>query len=338
MQKIITKTVDNKSIFGISIAMSSPSAKERFSSGNLTDQSKFFIASTTKLYITAIIMQLRSENKLRLEDAISTYLAPDIMERLHRYNGVDYSNRITVQHLLSHTSGLPDYFEEKPDNQESLKERLLSGRDQQWTFEEAIDITKQIPPHFPPGESSKAYYSDTNYQLLGKIIETIIDISISEALEQIIFRPLNLKNTYLYSDPNDQSVTPLYYKNHQLSIPLAMCSFGADGGIVSTAEEMMIFLQAFFNGKFFPQSYLPEMQQWKKMFFPLMLGLGMMRFKLPWIFSPFKPIPELIGHSGLSGAFAYYCPAKDMYMTGTVNQIDKPQHSYRLMVKLLNGI
>jgi len=119
---------------------------------------------------------------------------------------------------------------------------------------------------------------------------------------------------------------------------MAMTSFGPDGGIVSTANESMIFLKAFFNGKLFPKEYLDEMKDWNKIFFPLQYGIGIARFKLPRIFSPFKPVPKLIGHSGLSGAFAYYCPEKDIYLTGTVNQIHNAGLSYKLMIRILNNI
>jgi hypothetical protein len=59
-----------------------------------------------------------------------------------------------------------------------------------------------------------------------------------------------------------------------------------------------------------------------------------MRFRLPRIFSPFQAQPELIGHSGLSGAFAFYAPAKRTFITGTVNQLAYPDTSFRLMLKL----
>ncbi len=98
----------------------------------------------------------------------------------------------------------------------------------------------------------------------------------------------------------------------------------------------MTFLRAFFGGQLFPKVYISELTVWNRIFFPLQYGIGVARFKLSRIFSPFKPTPELIGHSGLSGAFAYYCPQKDLYLTGTVNQTAKPGLSYRLMIKLLN--
>ncbi|MBC8509379.1 MAG: serine hydrolase [Chloroflexi bacterium] len=128
----------------------------------------------------------------------------------------------------------------------------------------------------------------------------------------------------------------MYFKENPLLIPLAMTSFGPDGGIVSTTEEMMVFIRAFFRGDLFPPDYFNEMKQWNKIFYPLEYGVGLARFKLPRLFSPFKPMPELLGHSGLSGAFAFYSPDKNVYLTGTVNQIHHPDISFKLMLQLIN--
>lgn len=335
MKKILDKTVDNKKVFGMVVNISSGDKSWAGSAGNLTNDSRYFIASTTKLYTTAIILKLIENKQLNFDDPISKYLPADIMEGLHIYKGVDYSDKITVKHLLSQTSGLPDYFEEKDEDGQSLKDKLLAGNDQKWTCEEAVNIARKIEPHFKPGQDGKAFYSDTNYQLLGKIIEIISGMTYDDALKAYIIEPLSLRNTYLYTDSSDTAPSLFYYKKETLPIPMGMTSFGPDGGIVSTANESMIFLKAFFEGTFFPKEYFEEMKKWNKIFFPLQYGVGIMRFKLPWFFSPFKSVPELIGHSGLSGAFAYYCPGKDVYLTGTVNQIDSPGRSYRLMVKLL---
>jgi CubicO group peptidase (beta-lactamase class C family) len=63
-------------------------------------------------------------------------------------------------------------------------------------------------------------------------------------------------------------------------------------------------------------------------------GIGIHLFKLPWIFNPLGSIPNFIGHSGLSGALAYYCPEKNIYVVGTVNQVAYPDISFKTMIKL----
>lgn len=66
--------------------------------------------------------------------------------------------------------------------------------------------------------------------------------------------------------------------------------------------------------------------------------MGIHRFRLPWFFDPFRRMPELIGHSGLSGALAFDNPAKDITITGTVNQIAWPDQSFRIVVKLIQAV
>ncbi len=113
-----------------------------------------------------------------------------------------------------------------------------------------------------------------------------------------------------------------------------MTSFGADGGIVSTSAEMLVFIEAFFTGKIFPASYINELQDWNKIFSPLRSGTGIHLFKLPWFLDPFGTIPEFIGHSGLSGALAFYIPKENIFIAGTVNQVARPDLAFKTMIKL----
>lgn len=340
LQQTITKLVDNKKIFGVSASIESGDGSLAFigSAGNLQRESQYFIASTTKIYVTAIIMKLRQDGKLSLDDRISKYIDQQILQNLLVFKGVDYSNEITIRQLLAHTSGLPDYFQQKKASGKSLQDELTAGKDQSWTFEKVIEEVKKMKPTFKPGTPGKALYSDTNYQILGRIIETITNQKISVVLKEFIFEPLGLKQTYLYENSQDTAPATLYFKTNPLPIPLAMISFGPDGGIVSTSSELMTFLKAFFKGDLFPLEYFGEMKRWNKIFFPLEYGVGVSRFKLPRLFSPLKPTPELLGHSGLSGAFAFYCPEKDVYLAGTVNQINSPETSFMLMMQLLTQL
>ncbi len=339
LQHAITQVVDHKKIFGVSANVETGDGALTFtgSAGNLKPESQYFIASTTKLYVTALVMQLRKEGKLSLDDSISKHIDNQFLQNLLVFKGIDYTRQITIRHLLAHTSGLPDYFQQKKSSGKSLQDELTSGEDRSWTFEQVIEEVKKMKPTFKPGESGKALYSDTNYQILGRIIEIITGKKISAVLPERVFDPLGLKQTYLYENSQDTAPAALYFKERPLPIPLAMTSFGPDGGIVSTSGELMIFIKAFFKGVLFPTEYFGEMKRWNKIFFPLEYGVGVARFKLPRLFSPFKAMPELLGHSGLSGAFAFYSPEKDVYLTGTVNQINHPDISYRLMLQFLDA-
>ncbi|MFF2092197.1 serine hydrolase domain-containing protein [Paenibacillus sp. NPDC058174] len=336
--RILHSTIDRKRIFGAVLHVESGDRQLSWNgaAGNMNSASRFFIASTTKLYVTAALLKLRALNKIKLTDKIILYLDKGMISNIHHFRGAEYSAEITIEQLMAHTSGLPDYFQQKRINGKSLADEIMAGHDQAWTVEHVMEEVKQMKPRFAPGTRGKALYSDTNFQLLGKIIETVTSQTLEDTFIQYIYEPLSLSHTYLYTNTQDDTPSPLYYKESPIHIPHAMVSFGPDGGLVSTAEELMRFLRAFFDGTFFPQPYLEELYAWNKIFFPLQYGKGIAKFQLPRIFSPFHSPPELIGHSGLSGAFAYYSPKKDVYLCGTVNQISPPSLSYKLMLQILS--
>jgi D-alanyl-D-alanine carboxypeptidase len=331
INNIVEKHVDNKRFFSTLVCVSKGSETKTFAAGNIQTDSQYFIASITKLYTTSVILKLKDEGRLELNDNISKYISSDILDNIHVYKDIDYSNNITIKHLLSHTSGLPDYFEQKRSNGLSLKDELFKGNDLKLSFNDAIKISKDLPPKFPPGKKGKAFYSDTNFQLLGRIIEIISQQTIELAFINYIFTPLELKSTYLYTDITDTKPVDFYNKNEILKLPKIMSSFGPDGAIVSTAKESMIFLKAFFNGKLFSKDNFSMMKDWNTIFFPFKYGLGLTRFK-------FIGTYELIGHSGASGSFAYYCPKKDAYIAGTTNQAAKPSAPFQLMLKILKTL
>lgn len=334
LQAVLDKVIDGKKVFGTSFAVKKGAETWQGASGNLTIDQPYFIASTTKLFTTAIILKLREKGRLSIEDKIGKYIGASILSGLHVYKGKDYSEELTIKHLLSHTSGLPDYFQDKGTSGKSLEDELMSGNDQFWTIEEAIERSKNMSPLFAPGTKGKAKYSDANFQLLGKIIETITGKSYAENCQEHIIQPLGLTKTYLYKDATDKTPKTMYYKDKEIQTPKAMTSFGADGGMVSVSADMLIFIEAFFTGKLFPTAYIDELQDWNRIFPPMRAGVGIHLFKLPWLFNPTGAVPYFIGHSGLSGALAFYSPKENLFVAGTVNQTARPDISFRTMISL----
>ncbi|MFN3530115.1 MAG: serine hydrolase domain-containing protein [Bacteroidia bacterium] len=334
LQKIVEKAAQSNKIHGLSFAVKTDNGSWFGAAGDLEVNSPHFIASTTKLFTTAIILQLRAQNQLQLEQRLDRYFDSGFLQGLHVYRGREYAAEITIAQLLAHSSGLPDYFQDKAADGRSWEARLKSGDDFEWSFEQAMEQTRLMKPLFAPGTPKKAHYSDANFQLLGRIIELVSGMSYAEACMHYIIQPLQLQHTYLYSQPSDTLPAPLYYGPAVLNIPRAMTSFGADGGMVSTTADMLLFIEAFFTGQLFPEDYLAEMQDWRPIFFPLQSGMGIHRFKLPGLFNPLGKMPWFIGHSGLSGALAYYSPQKRMFIVGTVNQVAHPDQSFKLLLKL----
>ena len=337
----VQKMLRNKSVYGAVLCVENGDASVSWTqaTGNIKPDDRYFIASVTKLYITAIMLMLRAEHKLSFTDKIHPYFPEDLISGIHVLDGHDYSKDITIAHLLSNTSGIPDYFYYSKASGEAATD-LIQGDDQPWPLDKAINRAKTLKPLFKPGQKHKVHYSDTNYQLLGGIIEKVTGKWIGDVLLEYIFQPLKLKDTYAYQDADDTTVVPMYYKSRVVHAPRYMASVTAEGGIVSTARETMVFLKAFFSGFFFPEAILEELKaNWNMIYFPgqFYFGLGLEKLWTPRLFSPLRPIKEVLGFWGQTGAFAFYNPETDLYFTGTVNQASGFGHSaaYKAIIGII---
>ncbi|MGD9379775.1 MAG: serine hydrolase domain-containing protein [candidate division WOR-3 bacterium] len=335
LDKLTDDVIKQKYIYGtvFYVATDDQSIDLISAGGNMQEDSQYYIASINKLFISAIILRLHTEKRLDLYDKISKYLPKDVISGLHVYNGKDYSYDLSVLHLISQTSGLPGYLIDKQPNGKKIMNELEAGIDQAWPIDKVIDTVKIMQPHFPPGQKGKAKYIDTNHQILSRIIELITGNPINIVLNSM-FQELNLTQTYVCEDVNDQNFVPIRYKEEVIRLPLFLTSTKND--IISTARDQMTFLKAFFNGHFFPKDRLHDLEKWNNVFFPFKYGIGLQKFRLPRILSPFKPVPDMIGHSGSTGSVAFYIPDKGVYITGTVNQQARPNVAFQTMIKIVN--
>jgi CubicO group peptidase (beta-lactamase class C family) len=97
------------------------------------------------MFTVALILQLYEKGELNLDDSIAGYLSPDIMKGLHVLEGTDYSDTITIRQLLTHTSGLPDYFTEPTKNKKSIEE-IRKTQDISYGLDEILSRAKSLPP------------------------------------------------------------------------------------------------------------------------------------------------------------------------------------------------
>jgi CubicO group peptidase (beta-lactamase class C family) len=308
----------------------------------MTKDTPIYIASITKLYTATIIMRLYEKGALSLDDPMSKYLPDEIIRGIHVYKGKDYFREITINQLLSHSSGIADYYSEKPKGGKSLFEIFLENPDRTWTVDETIERTrKDLTANFAPGTGTS--YSDTNFQLLGKVIEAVTGKPLQTVYEDFIFRPLNLKHTWLVGRSQPQAApsphpADVFFKDKNITKIRSNGSYWADGGIVSTAEEMIIFLKALNEGRIVSGDTLKLMHNWHKLQFPLQYGYGTMCFKLPWFITRVMKVPPLWGHSGSTGSFLYYCEDLNLYMAGSINQVESKSKPFRLMLRVMKAI
>jgi len=301
----------------------------------MTADTPFSTASITKLFTATAVMRLYEEGKLSLNDPMAQYLSDDLIDGIHIYKGKDYSREITIRQLLSHTSGIADYYIEKPEGGKSLFEMFLEDPARKWSVDDTIEWARtKLKPNFPPG--TDASYSDTNFQLLGKIIEKITGKPLHVVFEEFFFRPLSLDHTWLVglSQPRSKATAApadVFYGDRNISEIRTNGSYWADGGIISTAQECITFLKALNGGKLIRPETLRLMHNWHTLQFPLEYGYGTMYFKLPRLIRMVIKIPPLWGHSGSSGSFLYYSVDYDLYLAGTINQTKSKIQPFRLM-------
>lgn len=208
-----------------------------------TPKTIFRTASLTKQFTSMAIMQLQERGKLNVNDAICKYLD----------NCPTAWQAITIRHLLTHTSGIPNY------SSPSEWDEKLSV--QPFTRSEFIDLFRNLPLQFAPGEKHK--YSNSGYCLLGSIIEKTSGKNYVDFMRENIFEPLGMKNTgFEYSRvilPNraagyDWSLG--YFINTRY---INMENLLSNGGLYSTTEDLLLWDQALYTEKLVSQKSLNEM-------------------------------------------------------------------------------
>jgi D-alanyl-D-alanine carboxypeptidase len=285
------------------------------------DQPTHF-ASIGKTITSVMISILYEKGFIDFNDHITDYLDNDILEGIHIYKGKDYSGEILVSHLLNHTSGIADYYLDRDDSGICLMDLMLKEPDRFWTPLETVNWTKErLKPHFAPGEGF--HYSDTNYQLLGFIIEKITGKPLHEALHENIFRPLGMYNTWqmFYSEPEIESPYPMvdiYHEGLNLSEAKSISIDWAGGGIVSTTEDLLKFIRALANNRIIKKETFEKMKDWQQFGPGIKYGYGLMKFR----FFTMPAKYEIWGNSGSIGAFMYYNPSMDVYFIGNFHKVN----------------
>jgi D-alanyl-D-alanine carboxypeptidase len=321
----------------------------------MREDTPFNVASVTKLWIATIVMKLRERGRLTLDDPITAHLPAELVGGLHRLDGTDHTDAITVRNLLAHTSGLPDCLEERPRGRPTVIERLAREGDREWPIEDLLAIARQLRPHFPPqgpeARRVRARYSDTNFQLLIALIERVSGRPFPDAVEELLSRPLALRHTFHPARaPLDASTVPatIWFRDRPLIIPKALASVG---DLYSTVGDTSTFLRALLDGRVFedPASWDEMRRGWirfglprdraalRSPSWPIEYGLGTMRFRFPFprVRTPGGTQPTLIGHTGSTGSWLFHCPELDLVLSGTVDQVTAGAVPYRFVPKVL---
>jgi D-alanyl-D-alanine carboxypeptidase len=214
----------------------------------------FRIGSITKMFTATVIVQLAEEGVLTLDDPLALWL-PEVADQL------PYGDQITLRHLLTHTSGVFNIVEH-----EAYYADLLTEADIDEDTGTVTLACVERDPHdtlaryvygkdalFEPG--TQWYYSNTNYTLLGMVIETATAMPLAEAYRTHIYEPLGMKSTFLdcYEDPVIDVVHGYTgFGDTTTDVTELHESVGwSAGGLVSTAPDLIAFARGLFGGALF---------------------------------------------------------------------------------------
>ncbi|GCE23968.1 hypothetical protein KDK_77680 [Dictyobacter kobayashii] len=267
------------------------------------------IGSITKTMVGTVILQLVQEKKIQLDDPIQHYL-PNIK------NG----QAITIRQLLHMTSGLFDYVEDR-----SFRQTLDQDPNKIWSPGELVSISMRHAPYSPPGQ--QYHNSSTNFIILGQLIERITHKPVETVLQQRIFQPLGMNNTYLPTQqqpgmPQPYSQGYMYGKNVQ-SVRPHLTPDGAiriddldrqprnvtqlnhsfswtSGGVISKLEDLKIWVKALATGSLLTPILQKERLNWLSINGSARYGLAIANFT------------SLLGHNGSTpgySSFAAYQPS-----------------------------
>ena len=244
----------------------------RLDSPGRPDRDGYFrIGSVTKTFVATVVAQLVDEKRFDWDDPIDDLL-PGV---------VPAGEAVTVRHLLNHTSGLYDYMHEEGY---STNRWRGDARFDHHESSELLDVAFGHDPYFEPGDGW--HYSNTNYLVLGLLIETSTGMPYGDAVEQRILEPLRLRHTTI---PGDEPGLP-HPHAHGYSIVdgrtvdatrMNPSLDGPAGEMISTAADLEAFLGALLDARLTSVGALEQLTGFVDTGTDFDYGLGLQRFVLP---------------------------------------------------------
>jgi len=283
---------------------------------------EFRIGSVTKTFTGVLVLQLADKGLLSIDDPVSRFV-----------EGIPNGDSITVRMLLNHTSGIFNYGAD-----EKLNEAIAADPHKVWAPEELVGVGIANPPYFAPGEG--CMYSNTNYILLGMIVEKATGRSFEEELAKRITGPLGLASTYMAETPylTGSYVHGYQYdkdsgENFDLTDYLDPSITWAAGGMVSTLQDLRTWGQVLGEGRLLePATFRASLEGMNELpimtdYFgwDLLYGLGIMDDG-GWL-----------GHAGMLTGYSsavFYLPEKGTTVVTPMNVSDLEEPAFPLFMQV----
>jgi D-alanyl-D-alanine carboxypeptidase len=225
-------------------AQDRPQDRLQFHGPDISPGLKFRIASITKTFTATAVLLLAQDNLLSLDDSVDKWL-PGLVP-----NGT----RITVRQLLNHTSGLYNYTDY------TFYKKVCQVPGKTWTPEELVALSKSHAPYFEPGKGWK--YSNTNYILLGMIVEKSTGREFSDVVAGRILQPLGLANTLVPKDDGmsgDCAHGYIYGRDGWIDFTHVSPSTGGPAASMVSTADLLAWAEALDSGTLLNDRYRKEM-------------------------------------------------------------------------------
>jgi D-alanyl-D-alanine carboxypeptidase len=239
----------------------------------------FEIGSQTKMMTAALTLELAGTGRIDLDAPIADYLPASLLK------GIDNAGEATVRQLLAMTSGIPSYTDARGESGLPLfVEKLMAG--EAFGPHDALDVARGMKPTGEPGDHY--HYSNTNYLLLGLMLERQTGRSLTDLYESHIFRPLHMDDTtarpFSSDDPRLDSYAVSGADDALVDVTDIPWHFKGEGGVVSTTDDMIDFLRALVKpGGLLSADARREMMDFKVVTegdgFDMSFGLGLARIR-----------------------------------------------------------
>jgi len=310
-------------------------------SGNLvSSEYRFRIGSITKLFTAAVILQLIEEGLIGLEDFYFDLINEDtikILSGLHILEETDYSKKISIHHLLQHSSGLQSYFSDDERFLNYVIQHPAQFWDWRLVMEKYFQFELNLKPSFAPGNGF--HYSDTNYLLLAILIGQITNEPLQQVYREKIITPLGLNDTYLEFYELPEQIKPVVYPYYGVySLENVNTSFDwGGGGLISTMNDLDIFIRSLIKGNLFKKTeslnLLMRLQKTysvtDKTSLSIQYGLGIQKKDFPGF--------SFFGHNSAYASMLFYEPEKDISIILSLNQSAAVHKAEWLMKKIIFG-
>jgi len=265
----------------------------------------FEVASITKMVTAATVLRMVEDGKLALDARLA--------EILDSYQAKGFE-AVTIRQLLTHTSGLPDYWSDASRPNGFLR-AFLSEPERMWEPEEILACAREMRRGTP---GKRFRYSDTNYVLLGLVVERIAKLPLHRAFREMIFDPLGMKDTWMSYREGRRGLAPSHRfegKEDLNAVPRQSADW-AGGGLVSTTRDLERLLRGMATGGLFRKAETLDLMRESVPTGDEGITYGMGLYHV----DPGNGHGELWGHDGHGNSFAYYWPERGLFFTGTLNQ------------------